>query len=921
MKTPFEEIRELLGKPYRDLEFLLHCFAEVLQENGESELAAKIPWISGEEPVFDRENLKKMFHLYSICFQLLNISEVNGAVQNRRRKQEAGGLESVNGLWGNVFKDLKEQGAGEELIMQKFAQVRVEPVLTAHPTEAKRPVVLTLYRELYLLMVKLENSMYNSYERDGVRHDIKRILHKLWFIGEIFIEKPAIESELENVLHYFYKVFPEVMPMLDFRLKQAWSEAGFDPAGVEDRELYPTIIFGNWVGGDRDGHPLVSAGITEMTLKAFRIHAFQLLLELLDDLAEKLSIYCKERVLPDTFRKRMKDLEYELTPAFTNDQYEPFKHYIRLLKLRLPVIERQGGGIELRDTSSSYSNSAGLMQDLVLLKEALEHYGAHSVAKYDVQRVLRHLHIFGFHLAHLDIRQNSHYYEEALLGLVGSSLPELHARLAADKLMLADFIQQELEHNRPFIAEPELLEPGKARETVDTFRTLARHIRHYSERALGSLIVSMTRNATDLFTVFLFVREAGLSIYTPEGLVCPMPVVPLFETIEDLKQSPGILDRFLSHPVTLASLEYLRQQRSWDTPVQDVMIGYSDSNKDGGILASAWYLYDAQVKLSEIGRKHGVQIRFFHGKGGTISRGAGPAHWFLRSLPENTLHGLIRITEQGETIERKYANKGNAAYNLELLLAGTTRQAVLNSMGKPATDSGREELFTYMAEESLTAFKKLTGHPSFIRFYEQATPIDVIESSKIGSRPARRRGKRSLEDLRAIPWVFSWTQSRMHVSSWYGVGSTLTKMKKEEPSKYERLKKMVKSDSFVRYVLTNIDTSLAATDEQIMTMYAGLVEESSVREDILSMLLEELELTRSMMLDLLQSPISQRRVNHHYSTRLRADALLPLHREQVELLKAWRQALREGASENADALLQNLLRSVNAIANAMGTTG
>ncbi len=921
MKTAFEKIRNLLGKPYEDLAFLLHCFAEVLEENGEAGLAAQIPWITEGEPSFGPGDQRKLFHLYSISFQLLNLSEVNGAVQNRRQKQEKEGLESVNGLWGSVFRELKEQGAREELILETFREVEVEPVLTAHPTEAKRPVVLSLYRELYLLLLKRENSMYNSFEREEMKHDIKRILHKLWFIGEIFIEKPAIESELENVLYYFYKVFPEVLPFLDFRLKQAWREAGFSEGPVEENGWLPTITFGNWVGGDRDGHPLVTAGITAYTLRQFRIHAFLLLLRQLDDLSDKLSIYCDEKDLSPRFRERMLELEESLAPAFTNDQYEPFKHFIKLLKLKLPVAERQGGGIELKDKPGSYNNSSALTADLGILKEALENFGARSLAMYDVQRVLRHLEVFGFHLAHLDVRQNSQYYEEALLELIRSGLPDQYAQLAGDRKLLEGFIAAELGNNRPFIALPDLLESEKAREAVETFRTLASHIRVYSERALGSLIVSMTRNVTDLFTVFLFVREAGLSRVTPSGLVCPMPVVPLFETIDDLKRSPGILDSFLSHPVTRNSLEYLRSRRGWKDPVQDVMIGYSDSNKDGGILASAWYLYDAQVKLSAVGRKHGIRIRFFHGKGGTISRGAGPTHWFLRSLPEETLRGLIRVTEQGETIERKYANKGNAAYNLELLLAGTTRRAVLSRLEHPEPDPDREEVFAYMAGESYRAFKKLTTHRSFIRFYEQATPIDVIESSKIGSRPARRRGKRSLEDLRAIPWVFSWTQSRMHISSWYGVGSTLMKMKESEPSRYSKLKKMVRSDTFARYVLTNIDTSLAATDEGIMEMYAGLVEDKKVRDDILSLLMNELELTRNTMLDLLESPMAVRRKNHHYSTGLRADVLVHLHREQVSLLRAWRKSLREGDSGETEQLLQNLLRSVNAIANAMGTTG
>jgi len=222
MTSRYTKIKELLGKPYSDLEFLLQCFAIVLEENGEADLARQIPWLSGRTPDFSGADKHKVLRLYSIAFQLLNLSEVNGAVQSRRRKHDEQGLDSVNGLWGNVLSDLKKQGVKGEDILEQFSHIEVEPVLTAHPTEAKRPVVLTLYRQLYLLMVKRENSMYNRYEQQEVKHDIQRILHKLWFIGEIFIEKPALESELENVLHYFYKVFPEVLPMLDYRLEQAW---------------------------------------------------------------------------------------------------------------------------------------------------------------------------------------------------------------------------------------------------------------------------------------------------------------------------------------------------------------------------------------------------------------------------------------------------------------------------------------------------------------------------------------------------------------------------------------------------------------------------------------------------------------------------------------------------------------------------
>jgi phosphoenolpyruvate carboxylase len=351
------------------------------------------------------------------------------------------------------------------------------------------------------------------------------------------------------------------------------------------------------------------------------------------------------------------------------------------------------------------------------------------------------------------------------------------------------------------------------------------------------------------------------------------------------------------------------------------MIGYSDSNKDGGIIASGWHLNHAQKKLVEIGNKHKVQIRFFHGKGGTISRGAGPVHWFLKSLPDETLQGNIRVTEQGETIERKYANKVNATHNLELLLAGTAHRAILNKIEVSVDNKIRDEIFNFMADESFEAFKGLTHHESFIKYFEQATPIDAIESSKIGSRPARRTGKRSLKDLRAIPWVFSWTQSRTQISGWYGFGTALKRLKEEKPEHYDHLQKMVKTDNYVRYILTNIDTSLAATDDNIIKLYSTLVENEKVKDDILKLLMTELELTKSTLQELIRRPRHERRKNHYFSTRFRAEALMPLHKAQVELLKEWRTSKASISKEDESKLLRNLLRSINAIANAMGTTG
>jgi phosphoenolpyruvate carboxylase len=418
--------------------------------------------------------------------------------------------------------------------------------------------------------------------------------------------------------------------------------------------------------------------------------------------------------------------------------------------------------------------------------------------------------------------------------------------------------------------------------------------------------------------IYILAREAGLTFFN-ETLVLKLHVVPLFETIDDLIASPRIMDEYFQYPEVQNSLEFQRIEKKQTSKIQEIMIGYSDSNKDGGILASSWYLFKAQKELSEIGEKYGIQIKFFHGKGGSISRGAGPVHWFLRSLPHGTLSGKLKITEQGETIEKKFANKINAAYNLELMLSGTALNSLIHKK-EPEIQNGAAEILEFMGMESYRFYNELLQNEHFLEFYQQATPIDVIEQSKIGSRPARRTGKRTFSDLRAIPWVFSWGQSRFHITSWYGVGSTLEKMQVEFPEKYKKLRELIPTSQFVRYVLTNIDTSLASTDEEIMKMYAQLVENPKIRESVLQLLLNELEKSRRLMQELLGRPMNQRRKNHFYSTGLRAEALDILHKNQVKNLKLWRNPELTDPVEK-DKLLKELLISVNAIANAMGTTG
>ncbi|WP_163714576.1 phosphoenolpyruvate carboxylase [Mangrovibacterium lignilyticum] len=923
MSTIFNQVKEALGKPYGDLQFLLQCFQEVLEESKKEYLVGLIPWLDTTVKPTPKDLINNEYiHLMSMCFQLLNLVEVNGAVQSRRHKEDDE-MASVNGLWAHQFKLLKSQGVSEQQILEVMPSVLVEPVLTAHPTEAKRSVVLHEYRKLYLLLVKRENQMYTRIEQEEIRTEIKQILHRLWHVGEIYIEKPRLESELDNILHYLTNVFPGVIIILDKRLRQAWKESGFDPDLLNNTDLFPGLSFGNWVGGDRDGHPLVTPEITKMTLKKLRVHAFSIVKNELKELAQKLSIYRNIREASKEFATRITVLAAELGQEakieLKEHNDEVFRAFVLLLLHKIPIDLSRESSPELEDRDASYKNAGELIADLDLLYAELEASGIGEVARIDVGRCKRLLKVFGFHLAKLDIRQNSEYHEKALSQLVRTSLGDQTAeKVESSQQAKREFLDQELKINRPFLVRYQSLDK-EGTNVVRSLQVVNEHIQKYGSQALGKLIVSMTRNAEDLLTVYLFMREAGLMIKQQTGLAAQLPVVPLFETIEDLKESPGILDDYLNHPVVKNSLKLQALENPNGELIQDVMIGYSDSNKDGGILASSWFLHEAQKELTEIGLKHGVSIRFFHGTGGSISRGAGPTHWFVKTLPFGSINGKIRITEQGETIERKYANLVNAAYNLELMISSVTAQTILHKN----TTGQREEvetLFRRLGDRGRFYYRKLLSDPDFIRFFEQATPIDVIESSKIGSRPARRSGKRSMEDLRAIPWVFSWSQSRFNITSWYGVGSTLNEMKTKQPAEWEKLLHLVKYDPFVRYVMTNLDSSLASTDEVIMEKYAGLVEEKFIRERILTMMKDELQLTRDMLTALLKKPMNERRKSHYYSTILRAEALNFLHDSQIELLQKWRESKKNKTPDEDDYLFA-LLQCVNAIANALGSTG
>lgn len=889
-----------------DIHFLMKCFREILEEIGETTIAAALPW-QDKNIIINELDTFKLIQAYSIAFQLLGVVEENGVVQYRRELEKEADINGFSGLWGQNLNSLKNHGLTEAEIASTLARSHIEPVLTAHPTEAKRYTVLEQHRNIYVLMVQLENQMWTPRERRTIRESIKTALERLWRTGEIYLDKPDVDSEVRNVLYYFRQVFPQVINLVDQQLYQSWQEAGFDLSLLENPDHLPHISFGTWVGGDRDGHPLITAEITRQTLSKLRSNALAILQERLINLAKNLSVSRFSQTIPNHFHEEITQTAKKLGDVgkqmLLRNSEEPWRQFVNLILARLP---------ESQFSASLYAHAVELEEDLRTLYQSLCEIGAGRLANGDVLPIVRLVQTFGFHLAVLDIRQNSHFHDLAVTQLLATTGGDDNDFMSWDERKRRVFIEAELNIPRPFTL-PDTQLGAEADAVLQCYHVLANYIKQYGSQGVGALIVSMTREVSDLLAVYLLAREAGLVVNTSDGMVCQLPVVPLFETIDDMERSPDILRAFLANPFTQRSLLYQQQQHNLEFPIQQVMIGYSDSNKDGGIVSSRWNLYQTQRSLVSVGDEFGVRIRFFHGRGGSISRGGGPTHRFIRALPQGTLRGNLRLTEQGEVIAKKYANPLTAAHNLELLLSGTLLATGIDQKAQEVPNS-LEAVIQRLAESSSEKYKHLLAEEDFITFYRQVTPIDVIESSRIGSRPSRRTGQHTLADLRAIPWVFSWTQARFLISGWYGLGSALQDIQVNDPKLFEQLREHAFDWPIFHSIISSAASNVMLTSTSLMQQYAGLVIDVPLRTRLMTQILDELDLTTHILEQFYGGSLFEQRPNVAKAILLRQDMLHHLHQQQIELLVTW----RENPSEET---LTKLLLTVNAIANGLGTTG
>ncbi|MFP4544965.1 MAG: phosphoenolpyruvate carboxylase [Candidatus Kapaibacterium sp.] len=896
--SPFKKIND-------DKKFIVDCYLEMLSRINESEVGDLINNTLREvKTQGDELSDEKILQSLSIYFQLMTLVEENAATQYRRRLEDQNKMASIRGSWAEAFNIWKNAGIDENEMLHAISETNIMPVLTAHPTEAKRVTVIEIHRELYLLLVQRENASFSKPEKNAIREKIINLLERWWRTGEIHLEKPDIKDERANVLHYLSKVFPAVLKNADQQLKNSWIEMGLNPDKIKNPDFFPQINFGSWVGGDRDGHPFVTPTVTKETLLLHRKSALALIKEELVNMVKKISVSALTNPVPfalsEAIAQKAEALGEAGQKAIKRNHYEPWRQFVNLMICQLDNTISEN----FADSKMYYKSSSALERDLKLLRDVLTLNGLKGLAEDILFPVERSAKCFGFHLAKLDIRQNSAFHDKAIsqiLKAIGEKDYDFE-NWAEDKRV--NYINQLLENNAP-ITDVTVSYGPEADDVLDYYRVVRQHINQYGFDGIGSFIISMTRDLSDLLVVYLLMRETQL-------LNTSIRVVPLLETIEDLQNGPRILDAFLKHPVT--------KKRNRKTAYkQEVMVGYSDSNKDGGTIASKWNLHKAEIALSEKGRENNTGIFFFHGAGGTISRGGGKYHRFLESMPEKTVFGSFKLTVQGESVAQLFGNPLTATYNLNALSSGVARHVVKNKNNRE-TPQYPVESMEFLSQKSFEHYRELIETPGFINFYSKATCIDVLEKSKIGSRPARRTGTRSLNDLRAIPWVFSWNLSRITLSGWYGLGEALKTLKSEKPQDYKKLKEAINNWSFFKFLMIQTETNLILSNLEMMKRYAELDENTEERELFMGKILKDHQAGFRLIEDLFDKPASIRRNGQYDNLKWRNDKLVALHNLHLKYLKRWRSIEVEDSAEK-EKLLNKLLSLINALSSGLKNTG
>ncbi|NID15980.1 phosphoenolpyruvate carboxylase [Luteibacter yeojuensis] len=828
----------------------------------------------------DAEALARAFATY---FQAVNTAERVHRIRRRRDYQREGGAPQPESL-AAVLALLKKDGVDRDELTRLLGHLDVEPVFTAHPTEAVRRSLLEKEQEIVRALVDEFDPSRTPQER---RDDDARILMALsagWQTAEASPVRPSVQDEFEHVGFYIAQPLYRVLPALYESLQQALAETYGEGVAI------PRLLrFATWVGGDMDGNPNVNAETVAATLSAQRALVLERYIEDVGALGRLLSQTDDRVELDDGLRQRI--ASYRATFPGAAERIRPrhadmpYRCFLAFVAERLEAT--------LQDRDGRYASADEFIDDVALVEKSLLEHGGRHAGAYAVGRLLWRARTFGFHLARLDVRQDARVHDDALSALLDDG--EWANRDAASRAGTL----------RPYASGERSFAAGANDENATmlraVFATLADSRRRYGHEATGLYIISMAETAADVLAVLALARYGGL--VRDDGV--PLDVAPLFETIDDLAGGADTLRTLLDDPVYRAHLK-ARGDRQW------VMLGYSDSGKDGGTVASRWSLQRAQVEMLDVAAKAGIRVAFFHGRGGSASRGGSRITPALMASPRGSVGGVLRVTEQGEVIHRKYGIRALAVRNLEQTL-GAVMRASLRPRDSESREAAWKDTMARLSDESRKAYRAFVDTEGFVDYFRGATPIDVIERMTLGSRPARRRSMKGVEDLRAIPWVFSWTQCRAVLTGWYGLGSALDAVASEYGD--ETLVRMARDWPFFSTMLDDVEMVLAKADIDIAEAFSKLA--GPLHDRFFPTLRDEFGGTVDWVLKLKGAKellAGDPRLST--SIRLRNPYVDPMSLLQVDLLKRWRAT---GGKD--DALLKALVACVNGVSQGLQNTG
>ena len=837
---------------------------------------------------------------FSHFSHLANIAEDQHHIRRTRAHAIAGSAPRVGSL-SYALDHARDMGIGVAKLREFFNSAYVSPVLTAHPTEVRRKSTLNRELEVANLLERRDRIVQTPEEQDALDERLRRAILTLWQTNLLRETKLTVRDEVENGLSYYDYTFlrevPRLHAMLEDRLRAL-------ETSNDDAPLKSFLTMGSWIGGDRDGNPFVTADVLKTTLNMHATRIFQFYLDELIELSRELPLSDTIIAVSDEVRA-LADMTPDNSP---HRQKEPYRLALAGIRARMAATSVAIAGFEkLKNIPdmTPYGTAEEFKRDLDAIANSLVAHGSEILTRGRLRLLRRAVDSFGFHLAVLDLRQNSAVHERTIAELFEAVEPGTNYRALDEDARIALLIR-ELQTARPLVS-PNIVYSDETRGELDVFRVAADAHRRYGRRAIQNCIISKAEGVSDLLELAVLLKEVGL--VTASG-VAHVNMIPLFETIEDLQAAPRVMRALFSVPL-------YRKLVASRGDLQEVMLGYSDSNKDGGFVTSGWELYKAEIGLVEIFRVHNVKIRLFHGRGGSVGRGGGPSYDAILAQPGGAVSGAIRITEQGEIIASKYSNAEVGRRNLEILAAATLEASLLN----PDRPAPRDEFLHAMDELSGTAFKAYRGlvyeTPGFVDYFWNSTVITEIATLNIGSRPASRTKTRKIEDLRAIPWVFSWAQSRVMLPGWYGFGSAAKAyIDKHGEKGLSLLKDMAKDWPFFRTLLSNMDMVLSKSSIAIASRYAELVQDEDLRQRIFTRIESEWTDSIAMLFAitgqtklLASNPLLDR------SIRNRFPYLDPLNHVQVEFLKKHRSGPQD------DRVLQGIQLTINGISAGLRNSG